>query len=91
MSGLKLKSGGRPHDENDEMRFAVGLGSLATWFVQVIVTAPPARRLSMITPLTAVIATTGTVIAGVPRDRRTEEPGRVVVDDDAGRAGRSAR
>ena len=34
--------------------------------VHVIVTGPPARRESIRTPFTSVIATTGIVIAGVP-------------------------
>ena len=66
MSGLKLKSGGSPHDENDEIRLAVGFGSLATWSVHVIVTGPPASLESIIAPFAAVMATTGIVTAGVP-------------------------
>ena len=66
MSGLKLRSGARPNDEKLEIRFAVGFGSLTIWLVHVIVTAPAARRPLIRAPLSAEIATTGIVIAGVP-------------------------
>src|SRR5204862_3274829 len=58
MSGLKLRSGAGPYDEKLEMRFAVGLGSLATWFVHVIVTAPATSRPLISAPRSAVTATT---------------------------------
>ena len=69
MSGLKLRSGASPNEEKLEMRFAVGFGSLTTWFVHVIVTAPAASRPLISAPRSAVTATTGIVIAGVPGDR----------------------
>ena len=69
MSGLSDRSGARPYELNDEIRFAVGFGRLTCCVVHVIVTLPAARRESIRAPSPAVIATTGIVI-----DDRSRRP-----------------
>src|SRR5438067_13366514 len=78
MSGLKLRSGASPYDEKVEMRFAVGLGSLANVSVHVIVTAPAARRPLITTPRAEVIAATGIVMSGGPVSVGERKPATVL-------------
>src|SRR6185436_6476812 len=76
-SGLSERSGGRPYELKEEMSPAVaaGAGNEPTEFVHVILTGPPASRLSINTPSVTDTATTGIVIAGVPATVGLTRPG----------------
>ena len=70
MSGLRSSSGDKPYELKDEIRRPVGLGICARSFVQVMLTGPPANRVSMSSPSSLLIVTTGMVRGGAPATGR---------------------
>src|SRR5262245_43327271 len=64
MSGLMARSGDMPYEENDDIRLPIEFTNESSWFVHVIVTAPPARRPLISAPSVSEMATTGIATGG---------------------------